>query len=312
MDSGRSERFERIVRLAGRFYGADVAFIGLIDRRFQWLKATTNDLLDDNVLREESACELVVAAGQPVVIGDIWSDPRMAGHVMADLPMRFYAGVPLIAPPDLVLGTLCVMNHEPGDPAAFDLGPLEELAAIAMDEIELWQLTRELRRRSQIDALTGLANRRTFDEHLEQVVRRINRTGAAASLLLIDIDHFKAINDIRGHLAGDEVLRQLGPVLAAFQRTPDDLVARYGGEEFAVILGEADAERAMSLAEAIRAEISRTGIPHPLMPHITASVGAATHRGPGANIERLIAAADSALYRAKLQGRNRIAFSERS
>lgn len=163
-----------------------------------------------------------------------------------------------------------------------------------------------------IDGLTGIANRRRFDEFLDMEWRRARRHRYPVSLALIDLDYFKRFNDQYGHLAGDECLRRVGEALKSFSRRPEDLVARYGGEEFAVIFGNTPKEAAVTLAEEIRSAIAALDISHEFGCDIgcmTASVGVATFN-PGyyraAGYEELIAAADRALYAAKENGRNKV------
>ena len=163
-----------------------------------------------------------------------------------------------------------------------------------------------------IDSLTGIANRRRFDAVLEDEWRRARRMKHPVSLLLLDIDFFKAFNDTYGHRAGDDCLRRVGEALRPFSRRPDDLVARYGGEEFAVILGDTAHHGARQRAEEIRAVIQALNIRHEASPAadgVTVSVGVATrrpHMQPAATPADLIEAADKALYDAKQKGRNRV------
>lgn len=160
------------------------------------------------------------------------------------------------------------------------------------------------------DALTGIANRRRFDETMEAEWRRCRRRQACLSVLLVDVDHFKALNDQLGHAAGDVALRGIAQALVSAAPRADDLVARYGGEEFVVLLPEADEARAVQIAEALRAAVEAAGIDHPTAPggKVTVSVGSATAypNHAFAAAETLLAAADSALYRAKRGGRNRV------
>lgn len=156
------------------------------------------------------------------------------------------------------------------------------------------------------DWLTGLANRRSFDENLIMAGRRAARSGASLSLLMIDADRFKLLNDTFGHAKGDEVLHQIGAVIAAAARRADDVAARYGGEEFAVILPATGAAGAARVAEGIRADIERQ-VGRPNMP-VSVSIGVATgHLLTGRDAEGLLAAADKAVYEAKANGRNRVA-----
>ena len=168
-----------------------------------------------------------------------------------------------------------------------------------------------LRSQTFADGLTGIANRRHFDVALEKEHRRAKRAGAALSLLMIDIDHFKAYNDHYGHQKGDQCLIQVAAALAGMLKRPCDLMARYGGEEFAMILPEIDLGQATWMAESIRARAQQLAIPHARngeSPHITVSIGVTTQRVEApVDVEALIGAADRALYAAKNNGRNRVA-----
>lgn len=163
------------------------------------------------------------------------------------------------------------------------------------------------------DGLTGLGNRRAFDESLDREWLRTLREGSQMSLLILDLDHFKEFNDRYGHQAGDEGLRVVATAVRSAVRATD-IVCRYGGEEIAVILPVADSSGAMGAAEAVRASIEALDFPHERDPGhgpLTASVGVATalsrHGGTMRMPESLILAADNALYKAKHLGRNCIA-----
>ncbi len=165
----------------------------------------------------------------------------------------------------------------------------------------------EVRALAQHDGLTGVHNRRHLLDFLERELARCRRHGRPLSLVLLDLDHFKRVNDERGHLAGDEVLRGLARLVAPMARR-EDCFARYGGEEFALVLPETALEGARLLAERIRRSVEELELRHDGRPlRVTVSGGVAELRagmeGPGA----LLAAADELLYRAKADGRNRIA-----
>lgn len=176
----------------------------------------------------------------------------------------------------------------------------------------LEQANQALHRLSYLDALTGVANRRHFDEHLEQEWRRALRKQALLSLALVDVDYFKRLNDTAGHQYGDECLRRVGETLAAGVRRAGDVVARYGGEEFAVILPDAQPEWATAFAEELCSTVAALAIPHHASPYgvLTVSVGVATAVvGETNRPAGLVAAADRALYAAKEAGRNRVSFA---
>ncbi|WP_426107522.1 diguanylate cyclase domain-containing protein [Massilia sp. TSP1-1-2] len=167
----------------------------------------------------------------------------------------------------------------------------------------------ELRSQTFSDGLTGIANRRHFDVAIEKEVRRAKRSGTPLSLLMIDIDYFKAYNDHYGHQQGDDCLIKVAGALAQMLQRPADLIARYGGEEFAVILPEMDGEQSARMAEAMRQKIVGMQLPHAKSEHgehVTVSIGVATHRGETGDIAYLVGAADRALYAAKHAGRNRV------
>ena len=165
----------------------------------------------------------------------------------------------------------------------------------------------EVRALAQHDGLTGAHNRRHLLEFLEREVARCRRHGRALSLLLLDVDHFKRVNDERGHLAGDEVLRGLARLLAAMARR-EDCFARYGGEEFVLVLPETSLEGARLLAERIRRRVEEEELHHGGKPlRVTVSGGLAELLPGMEGPTDLLAAADALLYRAKEEGRNRIA-----
>jgi diguanylate cyclase (GGDEF)-like protein len=175
--------------------------------------------------------------------------------------------------------------------------------------VELDKANKILHSLAMTDSLTGLANRRHFDELLEREWRRIARESGTLSLLLFDIDHFKLYNDHYGHQSGDECLKKVGHVLAKIARRSGDICARYGGEEFAVILPNIYTERAMQIAESARTDVAAIEIEHVKAEEgrVTVSVGVASikPRDPGVKMGDLIEAADHALYNAKRGGRNR-------
>lgn len=166
-----------------------------------------------------------------------------------------------------------------------------------------------LRSLAFLDGLTGLANRRRFDEVLLREYRRAQRSAAALSLLMIDIDFFKRYNDRYGHQAGDDCLRQVARIIGSELKRSHDLGARYGGEEFACILPETDCKGANSIASAILSAITGLRIPHDASPEriITASIGvASTSMFLGEGPQNLVQDADARLYEAKMRGRNQI------
>jgi diguanylate cyclase len=184
-------------------------------------------------------------------------------------------------------------------------------AELTQLRVALEAANQRLRRLVSVDALTGIANRRHFDRALDRELRRARRESIPLSLIFLDLDEFKRFNDTYGHARGDEVLRLVAHTLDETFRRGGDLVARYGGEEFAVVLPGLDGRRAELYAERLRRRIWRLAIPYhasQVADRVTISGGVATvPPGYVTKPDDLLQAADKALYRAKCQGRNRIA-----
>jgi diguanylate cyclase (GGDEF)-like protein len=186
--------------------------------------------------------------------------------------------------------------------------------------LQLARQRRQLEALAHIDGVTGLPNRRRFDDHYAAEWSRAQRNGSPLSVLLLDVDCFKQYNDQYGHATGEQVLQALGRVLRACARRPADLAARYGGEEFILVLPDTDAEAALDIAQRIRAEVEALAIPHGYSicaPVITVSVGGATWSLPGGEPggaldgetrAQLLEAAERHLHRARQEGRNRAVF----
>jgi diguanylate cyclase (GGDEF)-like protein len=172
------------------------------------------------------------------------------------------------------------------------------LAAMALTRAAVLHRLRAI---AHTDPLTGVANRRTFDTKLQQLLQEARDHRAATAILLVDLDHFKLVNDQHGHQAGDDVLRRTGAALLQAVR-PGDVVARYGGEEFSVIMPHASTQAAVELAEHIRATLQNMPGAFP----VTASIGVASTDTVADIADALVAEADIALYAAKSAGRNRV------
>jgi len=199
------------------------------------------------------------------------------------------------------------------------------LLARVKTQLRVKRMSDDLRRIATIDVLTGVANRRRFEESLEREWRRGRRSGDPMALLMIDVDHFKLFNDSYGHPAGDACLRSVARALSSASLRPADLVARHGGEEFAVLLPQTTRRGAEHVTHALLDAVAALRIPHEASPtarHVTVSVGVASYDADseswvppsatsrvaddpvgGCSASDLVQAADKALYRAKAAGR---------
>jgi diguanylate cyclase (GGDEF)-like protein len=212
----------------------------------------------------------------------------------------------LVCVPMVVEGeTIGALNvYRGGEDAAFsaqEAGVVERFCAIAALAFNSARQRERLRTLARTDSLTGMLNRRAYFERLSEELARGKRIQAPVSVVLLDIDHFKPVNDEHGHAEGDRVLQAIAAKLQTTVRA-DETVARYGGEEFSLIAAGAGTQEVVELAERIRAAVSEVGV-HGRA--ITASAGVATWPQDGDNPDRLLEAADAALYEAKRAGRDR-------
>ena len=234
-------------------------------------------------------------------------DPEHDAWLSSLLPeARDLVVVPLSAE-GRALGALVL---EPAEPVGDHLPPrvasgLERAAAYAGLRLRHAWLLEQVQRLAATDGLTKIANRRTFEATLEREVARATRSAEHLSLVMIDLDHFKVLNDTHGHQAGDEVLRNVAAALAIECRD-FDTPARYGGEEFAVVLPGCGPEEALRIAERLRLAVAAA----PSVVPITASAGVATYPGHAGDADTLVRAADDALYESKRAGRDRTTASD--
>jgi diguanylate cyclase (GGDEF)-like protein len=222
------------------------------------------------------------------------------------MPLGSMCAAPLVFR-DGLLGVLAALAHGstvflPGDAAG--LSAYAAHAAIALSNA---RLVNRLEHQAAEDPLTGLANQRAFHHVCAAEFSRAQRTGAEVSIVMLDLDHFKAINDAHGHLYGDRVLLGVAEALRASSRGRD-AVARMGGEEFAILLPDADADSAYEIAERARCAIALVPVASAAL---SCSAGVATASPSDASPVDLLALADSALYEAKRHGRGRTVASRR-
>lgn len=230
---------------------------------------------------------------------------RPAAEISLALRRIVDAGVPLMLPLLLMMVALLVARLQPTLATVGFLGALLGYALRSvLSQVEIQRQRDELETLARRDALTGLGNRRSFDESLGAAHRRARRQGLGLAVLMIDIDHFKRLNDTYGHPEGDRRLRAVAAILDGCLQRGDDLLARYGGEEFIAALPSAEAMHALELGERLRAAVESAALPA-ADGQVTISVGVAWQAaGDEREPSDLVAHADQALYRAKRDGRN--------
>jgi two-component system chemotaxis family response regulator WspR len=239
----------------------------------------------------------------PVIVLSSKEDPKLKAHGFAvganDYMVKLPDHLELLA--RLRYHSAALISRQQRDEA---FGALRESQRL------LAEANVELKKMASVDGMTGIANRRQFDDTMQAEWQRGQREQQELTLLLCDVDCFKTYNDSYGHQAGDAALKAIAAVLASHLRRPADVAARYGGEEFAVILPATEAEGAQQVAESCRAGIEALALAHAggAGGVVTISIGiASVVPSPDSTLEALIAAADKALYSAKGAGRNRVA-----
>jgi diguanylate cyclase (GGDEF)-like protein len=299
LDSPPEPEFDRIVRLVTSALGVPMAAVTLIDRDRQWFKASIG-LKSSETPRSESFCSHVVALDDTLVVPDARTDMRFNDNpsVIGDPYVRFYLGVPLRTASGLTLGSLCAIDNVSREASERDISILSGLADLVVEQIEL-------RLSANTDGLTGAMQRRAFLAEAARDFARARRRDGPFACLLLDVDHFKAINDRFGHAAGDAALRHTVQVCREALRE-SDYVGRLGGEEFCVALPEATCNDGVEVGERIRRRVAE----HPAaaagsLIGLTLSIGVAGIRPDDATVSAVIERADQAMYEAKRAGRNR-------
>ena len=264
-----------------------------------------------NLRPGEGIAGLVYETGVPLLVQDLNQDPRIRQAAKPRYRTPSFLSVPLKLR-NRIIGVINLADKIAGEVfSEEDLQLLQAIGSyisIAIERSELYEKTEELKRISITDSLTGLLNRRYFQERLTEEIERSRRHRIPVSLIIIDIDNFKAFNDNHGHLVGDEILILLGQALRNYIRAID-AAARYGGEEFTLILPQTNKEDARVIAERLCKEIERNETlqkKYADLARLTVSIGLATFPDDAETFEELIRNADRALYQAKLQGKNRV------
>lgn len=293
LDTDAEERFDRLTRLAKRMFGVPIALVCLIDGHRQWFKSSTGlDVRETS--RDISFCGHAIFHEQVFVVEDTSLDERFADNplVLESPFMRFYAGYPLRFLDGNYLGTLCIIDTHPRPMSKEDIDALQDLAELAERELAAVQL-------ATLDELTKISNRRGFMVLARQALKVCVRNSMPASLIYLDLNGFKAINDRFGHAAGDLALVSFANILQSFFRD-SDVFARIGGDEFVILLTNTSIEKARESIEHFRVVLDKCN------KETTEGVGLSFCEGIVAckfdkdcSIEALLAAADKLMYAKK-------------
>ena len=241
-----------------------------------------------------------LAQGCTVMANDIREFP---GHQGFYRETRSRMCIPLVAFGQ-TLGVLALDSDKKGAFNEQDLQPLESVADICATAIQNAHYVERVKQLAYLDGLTGIFNRRYFEMRILEEIERARRFESGMSVLMVDIDQFKRLNDEFGHLLGDEVLRQVSSIFHQHVRKLD-VVCRFGGEEFAIILSQTDTQHAITIAEKLRRLVDEWQFPGVARP-VTISAGVASFPQDGNTRDELVRAADAGLYAAKQAGRNRV------
>ena len=329
LDTRPEQAYDDIARLAVTICSTPGALISLIDHERQWFKARVGVDVEQTP-RTHAICDHAIRTPERLlVVPDTSADKRFSHiHIQLDgNPMRFYAGMPLRSPDGHALGTVCVLDTVPRD---LDRKQREGLEVLARQTQHLLELRRyahqqrrllaereafaqgleearaDLQRRNEQlqhsayhDQLTGLMNRVGLAQLRENPQAMARLTREPYSLMLIDVDHFKQVNDRHGHLLGDRALQAVADAVERSIRS-GDVAVRYGGEEILVVLPSTRLADAVEVAERLRLRVTQSALPFAL----TVSIGVAAGEPGMALAEQVFDRADQALYRAKASGRN--------
>lgn len=298
LDSEAEAPFERIVDLVKTTMNAPICAVSMIDNERQWFKAFRG-LSVNQTPRNIAFCDYAIRAEAPFVIEDALRDLRFANNplVLGEPFIRAYLGIPLVMPDGYIAGTLCAMYQEPREFTEQEVAILRSFANLVVGELELRTL-------AFTDGLTSLLSRKAWRDRVQTELNRATKNSTVVAILLLDLDHFKRINDTYGHEIGDLVLREAAEAMVGVLSECDH-VGRIGGEEFAICIPKANLTAGIAVAERVRARIEALQFPHHEGLSCRASIGVAVMEKTD-TVDELLKRADLALYKAKILGRNQV------
>ncbi|MEQ8691402.1 MAG: sensor domain-containing diguanylate cyclase, partial [Pseudomonadales bacterium] len=248
-------------------------------------------------------CETVIKTQEPLEVANADEDPVWRGNPDTELGLMSYFGVPVNWPSGENFGTFCILDKHSKETTSMEQRFIKRFARVVEDHLRLIELSSKHQYEASHDALTDTFNRRVFTEVGQSQISAALRSKSSLALVVLDIDHFKSVNDSYGHAVGDKVLQAVVDAVRSNLRE-SDLLARIGGEEFVVLGNVTKTEDPLALAERVRIAVERADTPAAIVGQkITVSCGASELR-PGDDLSLLLSRADKALYKAKSSGRN--------
>ncbi len=284
------ERFDRYTRLAQRVFDVQVAMIALVDDEFVWVKSIQGTELQE-YSRTGSFASHAINANDLFIVEDAWADPRFRNHpVLPTAPeVGFYGAVPLKGPEGHHIGVLSIIDTKPRVLDPSEEASLRDMGSMVSSELASMSV-------ATTDPLTGICNRRGFDQLSEQAIAFCARSAMPVSVIMIDLDLFKSINDEWGHSAGDTALKELAAALAHTFRD-SDVVGRLGGDEFAVLLSGTPGNQAQIGANRLFSAIDQFNATkdHPWSLHLSVGIAELADYTPEA-LQTALQRADQQMY----------------
>jgi len=299
LDTPPEERFDRYTRLARRLFRVPIALVSLVDTDRQWFKSRQG-LEATETPRDVSFCGHTILDAEVFVIENTESDVRFCDNplVTSDPHIRFYAGCPLVGPGGHRLGTLCVIDRTARSFDDEDRAALQDLAAMVSGELASLEM-------ATTDELTGISNRRGFDVLSGQALAMCQRGEQPASVVMIDMDGFKAINDRFGHEEGDRALVAFARILRSTFRE-SDVIGRLGGDEFAALLTRTDAASACDAERRLREAVDAHNASSPAAYSLDYSAGVEAIDAGSTCASDALRRADEGMYARKLAKRAKL------
>ncbi|MGB0833464.1 MAG: sensor domain-containing diguanylate cyclase [Psychrobium sp.] len=315
LDTLPEQEYDDIALLSAQICNTPMSTVAIVDESRKWHKAKYG-LDKEYVPRDFAICSHTICDDKMLIVEDTHQHDvfKHIGIVNNPPYVRFYAGVPLINEAGHALGTLCVIDTKPNSLTQYQQQALQALARQTMALLELRKAlaisqhlekrvseqNRQLKALSQTDELTDLFNRRVLDRELSRELKRSKRYGGEFSLLMMDVDNFKQLNDSQGHATGDLALIAIAKLLKQESRDTDFCI-RFGGDEFMLLMSNTNAKQAQDIACRIRQRVAQH---QGVLVDLTLSIGVAHIEQFDLSECDILKLADQGLYRAKRQGRN--------